>query len=162
MSELVDVLRRLGARSPESVAAGAEGRTAAELGRYAFLRQAWRQVLRDDDTFWINDLIVEAEQRPGAPFAGAGRALKELRSNGARAETLGGLVRAVQAELLYALCYLLDEPGLPEDDLADLKWGLFVVDSDGKPRERIERLADAVMETDPTGRDARPKPLRGS
>lgn len=162
MSELVDVLRRLGARSPESVAAGAEGRSAAELARYAFLRQAWRQVLRDDDTFWIDELIDEAEQRPGAPFAGAGRALKELRADGARTETLGELVRAVQAELLYALCYLVDEPGLPEEDLADLKWGLFVVDDDGTPRERIERLSDAVLETDTTGRDARPEPVKRS
>jgi hypothetical protein len=157
MTELVEVLRRLGARSPETVAAAAEGRSAAELARYAFLRQAWQQVLRDDDPFWIDDLVAEAENRPRAPFASAGHALKALRESGAPAETLAQLVRAVQTELFYSLCYLLDDPGVLEDDLADIKWGLFVRDEEGKPGARIEGLAAAVLETDPTGRDGRPK-----
>ena len=44
-------------------------------------------------------------------FAGVGLALKKLRARGAADDEIIDLVRGMQAELLFSLCYLLEDPG---------------------------------------------------
>jgi hypothetical protein len=63
----------------------------------------------------------------------------------------------MQAQFLFSLCYLLDDPMLTEEELSDFGWGLFEVDTDGRPVPRcIGGLHESVLETDPTGREMRP------
>jgi len=63
----------------------------------------------------------------------------------------------MQWELLFGLCYLLDDPGDVEDEVKDMAWGLFQVDEDGRPIAAISSLHESVLETDPTGREMTPQ-----
>jgi hypothetical protein len=57
----------------------------------------------------------------------------------------------VQAELLFQLCYLLEDPMFTEGELQDFSWGLFEVDGDGDPvGPRIFALHESVFDTDPS------------
>jgi len=35
--------------------------------------------------------------------------------------------------MLFGLCFTLDDPDFPEEELRDLSWGLFQVDAEDKP-----------------------------
>ena len=72
-------------------------------------------------------------------------------------EELIDLVRGAQASLLFQICYLLDDPMLEEPELEDFGWGLFQVDREGFPVRPIKALHESVLETDPTGREMRPR-----
>lgn len=157
LSALTELFRHLGAADPESWAASQVREDIPQLERYLFLRQAWRQVAGEEDTAWIERVIADAERSPNAPFAGLGRSLRSLRALGAPTETLAQLVRAAQAEVLFGICYLLDDPGVLEPEVADTAWGLFSVDEAGRPLRRIGCLHESVLETDPSRREARPK-----
>lgn len=64
----------------------------------------------------------------------------------------------MQAEFLFSLCYLLEDPGFPEEELSDLSWALFQTSADGNPiSQHIGGLHESVLETDPTGREMRPR-----
>jgi hypothetical protein len=128
------------------------------LQRFLFLRQAWRNIVPRDDVSWIGRAIEETARRPTAPYSSVGAVLKRCRECGMSDQDLTDLARGLQAEMLFALCYLLDDPAFDEPELADFSWGLFEVDSDGKPRgARIGALHESVLETDPTGREMRPR-----
>ena len=77
-------------------------------------------------------------------------------SKGIRKEELNEIVRGKQVQLLFALCYLLENPNLSEGQLNELAWGLFQIDESGSPKKRIMGLQESVLETDPTGREMRP------
>jgi hypothetical protein len=47
------------------------------------------------------------------------------------------MIRAMQAELLFSLCCLLEDPGDVEQEVAHHRWGLFLVDEDGRPMELL-------------------------
>lgn len=69
----------------------------------------------------------------------------------------------MQWQLLVGLCYLLDDPDSMRDDreiieeAGDIGWCLFQVDDDGHPVGEIGGLHESVLETEPTGREMRPK-----
>ena len=120
--------------------------------------QAWRSVVEPTDASWIDAQIKASRERPGEPCAGAGPALERMLASGADRADIHEVVRAMQYDLLFSLCYLLDDPGSLEPELADLSWGLFRTDDDGEPTERIESLHESVLETDPSGNEMRPSP----
>ncbi len=68
------------------------------------------------------------------------------------------LVRATQAEFLFDICYMMDDPSSVEgnDDYVD--WSFMEVDADGNSHRSINGLHESVLGTDPTGREVRPKP----
>jgi hypothetical protein len=60
--------------------------------------------------------------------------------------------------MLFQLCYTLDDPNFSEAELADFGCGLFQVDEDDNPMPpRIGGLHESVLDTDPTGREMRPR-----
>ncbi len=156
LQRLSRLFAKLGARDPESWASSQMNEGIPQLGRFLFLRQAWRSIVREEDTSWIDSSVGSYERRPNAPYAGVGQALKALQAKGATAEELAALVRGVQAELLFSICYLLEDPGDLEEEVSELAWGLFLLDENGAPTEPLLGLHESVLEMDPTGNEMRP------
>jgi hypothetical protein len=157
-SELTERFRRLGAQDPEGWARSQVDEGIPQLARFLFLRQAWRSVVPEHDPSWIASDIAQATRFPNTPYGGAGRALARLRQLGASDSDLTDLVRAKQAELLFSLCHLLAGPSLSEPDVDDVAWALVQIDQDGNILGEISALHESVLETDPSGREARPRP----
>jgi hypothetical protein len=158
LARLTHLLRTLGAPDPEAWAASELEEGIPQTARFLFLRQAWRNVVSHADHGWIDRVIQAAERKPDDPHAGAGHALKRLRARGAADDELTELVRAMQAELLFSFCYLLEDPGDVEPEAESITWSLFVTDEDGEPTEVLGALHESVLETDPEGREVRPPP----
>lgn len=155
---LAKLFAKLGAPDPESWARSQIDEGTPQLVRYLFLRQAWQSIVPEGDSRWIDAAIEHAESHPDESYAGAGLALARLRSKGATDDELTDLVRAMQAELLFSFCYLLDDPGDVEDAVSDIRWALVQIDDEGTALETISGLHESVLETDPTGREMRPRP----
>jgi hypothetical protein len=155
-SSLADIFRKLGADDPESWARSQIREGIPQLARFLFLRQAWRAIVSDGDSKWIDWRIARAETNPDEPYAGIGHALKELRARGATDKELTDLVRGMQAELLFQFCSLLDDPGDVEPEVASISWALVQTDEHGNVVATIGGLHESVLETDPTGREMRP------
>jgi hypothetical protein len=128
-----------------------------QLARYLFLRQAWRQVVADGDTAWIDREIQHSQRDPEGPGAELGNALARLLKSGARREDLAEVARTMQWQLLHGLCYQLSDPSIEEPELSAVGWRLFEVDEQGRIGRPIEGLHESVLETDPAGREMRPK-----
>ncbi len=156
VAALAQLFESLGARDPESWARSQVEEGIPQLARFLFLRQAWRRVVAEESS-WVHSDITAAQREPDAPFAGAGLALDRLRRLGATDADLTELVRAKQAELLFSLCYLLDDPSLEEAAVADVAWALVQIDAEGNVIGGISALHESVLETDPTGREMRPR-----
>ena len=156
-SELTALFRKLGAPKPAEWASSQISEGIPQLARFVFLRQAWRQVVDENDSSWIDNVIQNSERSPEAPHAGIGHALKKLRALGAEDKDLTDFARGMQAELLFSLCYLLDDPGEIEEEIADLSWALVEVGPDGNVLHQIGGLHESVLSTDPTGREMRPR-----
>lgn len=156
--QLADLFARLGAPDPQSWASSQIHEGINQLHRFLFLRQAWDLVIQADDSSWIERAIDAARKDPDSPFAGIGGALGRLLKTGASRDDLVDLVRGMQVQLLFDFCYLLDDPCLTEPELADVGWALVETDSEFKPTGKtIGGLHESVLETDPTGREMRPR-----
>jgi hypothetical protein len=149
-SELSEVFQRLGARNPEAWARS----QIPQLARFIFLRQAWHSVVGEGDVSWIS----KADQiDPNGPGGGIRPALSRLLSKGAQQDDLTTVVRVMQWRVLSRLCYLLDGPAVPESAAKEISWRLFQVDEDERPIAPIGGLHESVLETEPSGREMRPK-----
>jgi hypothetical protein len=156
--ELAELFRELGARDPEGWAASQASRGINQLHRFLFLRQAWERVVSESDDTWIDLEIANSKQNPGQPFAGVGHALARLQAMGASREDIVDLTRGMQARLLFDICYLLADPSICEPSVEDLGWALVETDEDFEPTgETISGLHESVLNTDPTGREMRPR-----
>jgi len=129
--ELAAKFRKLGAADPEGWAQSQLEEGIPQLARFLFLRQAWRQVVEEGDCRWIDSSIERAKAHPDEPYAGVGHALKRLRARGATDEDITDVVRGMQAQFLFSLCYLLEDPGEIEPEVEDVGWVLAQVDGDG-------------------------------
>lgn len=158
LAQLTKLFDDLGAPDPAGWARSQIDEGLPQLARYLFLRQAWRCIVPDDDFRWIDAAIARANTGPDEPYSGAGLALARLREKGASDEELTDLVRAMQAELLAGVCHLLDDPGEMEDAVSDIAWSLVQVDDAGTALQTLGGLHESVLETDPTGREMRPRP----
>jgi hypothetical protein len=156
-AELSDLFRKLGATDPEQWAASQTDEGIPQLHRYLFLREAWQRIIAEDDVNWIEAYIRVSENNPNESYAGIGLALRRCLDNGAAVEDLTEIVRGMQAQLLFSFTYMLEDPDIRDPDVRDLCWALFAVDDDGHPLTHIGGLHESVLETDPTGREMRPK-----
>jgi len=155
--ELTEIFRKLGAEDPEDWARSQIKEGIPQLARFLFLRQAWRCVVPEDDPGWIDETISMAVRDPNEEYAGAGHALASLRKRGATDEELTDLVRGTQAELLFQICCLLDDPGDLAPGVANVNWALVQTDDEGNVLKTIGGLHESVIEMDPTGREMRPR-----
>lgn len=161
--ELQELTRRfvaLGAPDPQSWAESQLNEGIPQLGRYLFLRQAWRHVVAEDDPAWIAAEMDASAAEPGAPFAGIGHALARLKALGASDDDLADLVRGMQANLLFSICETIDMGGVDEEPEAeDVRWVLCQVTEEGEVVGVLGGLHESMLETDPTGREMRPRHL---
>jgi len=159
LDELTELFAKLGARDPMGWARSQLDEGMPQLQKYLFLRQAWKNVLREDDTDWIQREVQRAQQHPDEPYAGIGHALQRCLDKGVRPQDLTDIVRGFQARSLFDFGYLLDDPAFSEREFKDFAWGLFEVDKkNGNPIPPcIDGLYECVLDTDPTGREMRPR-----
>jgi hypothetical protein len=160
LRRLTEHFRALGAFDPESWAKSQLEEGIPQYARLVFLRQAWGHIIAEGDTSWIDPLIQESERRPQDPGAGAGPALKRMLAAGASKEDIAEVVRVMQWEVLAGLAYQLADPGVveyPSEELPRVNWTLFEVDESGEPLHPIDGLHEGVLDTDPSGREMRPK-----
>ena len=83
-------------------------------------------------------------------------ALERLRELGAKAEDLTDLVRGMQVALMSSLMYLLDDPGDVARE-AEVAWALLEISPSNEVVAVISSLHESVLQTDPTGREMRPR-----
>ena len=158
IAELSQLFERLGAQNSKSWASSQIKEGIPQLQRFLFLRQAWRNILDEDNIKWIERQIQDTERYPTGPYADVGSALKRSLAKGVSPQDLTEIARGIQAQMLFQLCYLLDDPDIREPELKEFSWGLFEVDADNNPiPPRIGSLHESVLETDPTGREMRPR-----
>lgn len=153
-NELTELFRKLGARNPADWANSQLDENLPQLARFLFLREAWRLVVGDGDPSWIKARISDDPAGPGGEI---GPALKRLLAAGAAESDMTVVVRTMQWRLLFGLCQLLDDPGNLEKEVRDIAWRLFQIDEDDQPTAVISGLHESVLETDPTGREMRPR-----
>jgi hypothetical protein len=157
LEELTTLFRKLGAPNPDGWARSQHNEGIDQLARFVFLREAWRSVVAPGDVSWIDRTIENAKQRPGDPCADIGPALERLLKSGADRNDILEVVRVMQYELLFSLCYLLEDPGQLEPEVADLSWRLMRTNKDGEAIGTIDGLHESVLELDPSGREMRPQ-----
>jgi hypothetical protein len=117
-------------------------------------------VVGEGDTSWIEPLIEESRRQPRGPGAGGGQALERLLAAGAAREDLAELVRVMQWEVLAGLAYQIADPGVveyPSEELPRVNWALFEMSEDDEPLHPIDGLHESVLDTEPSGREMRPK-----
>lgn len=157
LSRLTRLFEIAGARDPAVWARSEVEEGIPQLARFLFLRQAWRSILTEGDTAWIESEIQAAARSPDAPGAGLGLALQRLKDAGANLHDLTEVARTTQWQLLHSICYLLSDPSIDEEELQQVGWGLFEVDENGRAGRAVGGLHESVLETDPTGREMKPK-----
>jgi hypothetical protein len=160
IQKLTEQFRALGVFIPEGWARSQINEGIPQYARFVFLRQAWQSVIADGDTSWIERQMQEAERDPRQPGAGVGPALKRMLAAGANREDIAEVVRVMQWRVLADLAYQLADPGVveyPRDGMPVVNWTLFEGDDNGKPLHPIDGLHESVLDTDPTGREMRPK-----
>lgn len=162
IKRLAEIFRKAGARDPEGSARSQVEDGIYQLARFLFLRRAWQYVVSDDNPAWIDRWIAYAQRRFGEPYSGSGPALESLRRKGATDEELTAIVRDAQAELLFGVCFAVnDGAGDVPEGVPRLAWGLFEVDETGNPGKCINGLHESVLDTDPAGREMRPRGSKG-
>jgi hypothetical protein len=160
----ISYFRALGARDPESWARSQVEEGIPQYARFVFLHQSWKYIIADGDTAWIERSIEQADRRPGAPGSGAGLALKRMLAAGANREDIADLVRVMQWHVLAGMAYQLADAGVveyPSAELPRVNWMLFEVDDNGEPLQPIDGLHESVLDTDPSGREMRPRGVGG-
>jgi hypothetical protein len=160
LERLTELFRKLGATEPERWASSQVTEGINQLGRFLFLRQAWREVVDENDHSWIRAQIDRSSRQPDAPCAGIGPALERLLGKGVNPQDITDVVRVMQYELLFGLCYLLGDPGLVEEEVREISWSLIQFNEDGEAVGEIASLHESLLGTDPTGREMRPRGAR--
>lgn len=145
-AELTELFRRLGAPDPESWARSQIREGIPQLARYVFLRQAWKQVVRGGDNAWMSELRRYEKYYPKLLAA-----IDRVIDAGASEDDLTIIVRGMQAQTLFGMCHLIDDPGDLEPEVADMNWALFRIDENGRPIEEIDGLHESTGSTDPDG-----------
>ena len=155
--ELARLFADLGADDPRSYARSQKREGINHLHGFLFLREAWKLIVADGDTEWIERQIASLERDDRGPYAGIGRSLARLKAAGADPQDIGEVVRGMQAEFLFGLLYMIDDPDFGDERIDHIGFGLFEADTDREePGARIGSLYEEVLATDPTGREMRP------
>lgn len=162
LSELAALFRKLGAPDPGQWARSQRDEGIDQVARFVFLRQAWKLVVPPDDASWIDQTLAGEQPGRSEPCSGLGPALKRLLAAGADREDIHEVVRVMQYELLASLCYLLEDPGELERQVADLTWQLVRTNADGEAVGPIDGLHESLLELDPSGREMRPPAPRAT
>jgi hypothetical protein len=96
-----------------------------------FLDLVWEQINSAMQEHWIENVIRESEKNPKAPFADLGPILQRLLHLGASRRALSLLMRFGAYESAFGLCYLLNDPGIDDNDVGGLHESLLTADPSG-------------------------------
>jgi hypothetical protein len=100
--------------------------------RARFLKQVWTDIIDAPmNGLWIDSTIAAADS-PNTPFADAGGALRRLLAQGADRKDLCIVARLASYEAAFALLYMLDDPGVDEDNNKVMHEELLVADPSGR------------------------------
>jgi WD40 repeat protein len=97
-----------------------------------FLDLLWQDINSSMQEHWIENVIRASEKDPNAPFADLGPALKRLLALGASRQDLSLLVRHASYEQAFSLLYLLNDPGIDDNEIDGLHEALLVADPSGQ------------------------------
>ncbi len=157
-SQLVSIFRELGARDPEDWADSEISEDIPQLARFLFLKGCWDVIAPDGDTSWIDNVLENVPESSDEPFAGQAHAIRRMLAKGCTRADIAELVRCVQAELLFDICYLMEDPDSVKGNREYVNWAFVELDEEDAPTRTIAGLYESVLETDPSGREMRPKP----
>jgi hypothetical protein len=160
IQKYTEYFRAFGASDPEAWAHSQVEEGIPQYDRFVFLHQAWQHIITDGDISWIESFIEQAERYPRDPGAGIGPALKRMLALGVERADIAEVVRVMQWQVLAGLTYQLADPSIVEYPLPDMphvEWALFAVDEEGNSLHPIDSLHESVLDTDPTGREMRPR-----
>lgn len=143
---------------------------AADRAKKTLITEMWRLVVdeqsySDDLPAWVrHNGGTRSEEAPTDPLAAA---LHRLLRAGIDPEDLTDVVRALQVEVLYNVCQLLDDPTLidvavPARRGSPLRWEITAVrDTDPEQRVPVLGLHEEFEDADPTGRcgETRGRPI---
>jgi hypothetical protein len=133
-----------------------------------FLTDVWGLLVDEDDRVDGYPSWVESWLRGlapgGVPDHPTAAALHRVLAAGVDVDDLTDVVRAMQYELLYSVCQLLDDPGLlgiridVDPDEVAAGWQLMAVRGAPTPDRRpIYELHSSLGEYDPSGRAGEPR-----
>jgi hypothetical protein len=158
IAELTKLFQKLGAEDPESWARSEIMENIPQLARFLFLRSAWENVAPEDDTKWIDEEIENSKRRPNNPCAGTGKALQKILDLGANREDIVDIVRGMQYQTLFGLCYLIDTMNGDIPEIGEFGWVLHEIDNNGKLTGRVvQGMYESALSMDPTRREMRPR-----
>ena len=158
--ELATIFRQLGATDPDDWASSEINEGIPQLARFLFLKGAWDRIVPDDDLSWIDNVIANVPPESNDPYSGAAHSIRRMIQAGVSRSDIAQLVRSTQAEFLFDLCYMMDDSGaVTGNDYVN--WAFVELDDHDEPSRAINGLHESVLETDPTGREACPKPNGG-
>ena len=160
LAALTEAFEKIGVEDPADCARYQLERNVPELARLSFIKAAWDGVVNEGDTGWIQRQLEDFRRDPNGVGNGAGRALERLLKLGAKPEDLTDLVRSMQYETLFAVCYVADNCG---DDyrnpLSPKEHWHLVLGEDCPPSHLdVGGLHESVLQMDRTGREMRPRP----
>ncbi|KAA1257551.1 hypothetical protein LF1_00380 [Rubripirellula obstinata] len=155
--KLAAIFRQLGASDPDSWASSEANENIPQLARYMFLKGAWDRIASDDELSWIDNVIANVPPESNDPYAGAAHSIRRMIAAGVSRTDIATLVRNSQAEFLFDICYMMADPGSVSGNADLVNWTLVECDAAGNLGRSINGLHESVLETDPTGREVRPK-----
>ena len=155
---LAALFQQLGARDPAGWAYSQLAEGIPQLQRFLFLQQVWERLISASNYEWIDKAIERSKAYPDEPYAGLGQALSRAIDKGVSREDLNEIGRCLQAQALFSIAYVIDGPAYHPPGTEGIEWGLFQTTEDGKPFGRqISGLYESVLETEPEGREMRPR-----
>ncbi len=105
--------------------------------REKFLALTWKDVINAPMSgAWIDNIVASSQSQPDAPFADLGPALKRLLKCGADRRDLSLIARHAAYEAVFQILYMLDDPGVDNDD--------------------NKMMHESLLGADPSGREGRP------
>jgi len=155
VKELTEIFRNLGARDPEEWAESEVNEGIPQLARYIFLKGAWDNVVPDNE-LWIDDIMSQYDKNNTGPYSGIGHSINKMIECGVPKKNITELVRCISAEMIFHIGYLLDDPGIVNGN-EYINWAFVQLDENDAPIKLISGLHESVLETDPTGREMRPR-----
>jgi hypothetical protein len=157
VERLTAVLERIGVSDPEGWASSETREDIPQAARAMFLRMAWRQVIEPfREPNWIDESLEIYRNDPGGPLSEGAAAIEPMLDAGVTREDIALVAWTVAIRATFELVYHMEdyEPveGAP---------GWLLVETDpatDEPTGRVVNgLHESVLETDPAGREARPR-----
>ena len=153
--ELTKIFNELGAKAPEEWASSQINEGIPQLSRFLFLKGAWENVVPDNEE-WIKNVVKNHKDGEDNPFSGLGESIKKMIECGVPKKYITEFARCIGADMIFHIGYILDDPGMVMGN-EYTNWGLFETDEEENALGPISGLHESVLETDPTGREMRPK-----